>query len=271
MKRKALIIYCPNTESGPLSGTEVDMQNMVAFLKSYEGGCWDETNEILILPNPTKEDIIKYISREFNDVYYSLVVFSGHGYVSKARDVEEQWLEIAKNADGVKCISENDLDTKCSKQTRIINACRGIVCKPITERFFSTVTLNENVFTRSSRMLYNIAVFFAKNGINTIYSSSVGECSYCSENGSYFINDLLLGCSKFRFYDRIICTSEAIRRIGPIEVLCKNGIAVQTPQCVISNGGSAFPIAIRMGTIQNIIKYTVNFSLKYRNNKNSIL
>ena len=52
MNRKALIIYCTETNSGSLTGPRMDNKNIREYLKSDVGGQWYD-NEIISLENPT--------------------------------------------------------------------------------------------------------------------------------------------------------------------------------------------------------------------------
>ena len=117
MKRKALIIYCTDTPSGELNGPVYDCKNMTAYLTSSLGGAW-EPDEIVPLHNPTIRKVRSVIQNEFQDLDYSMVLFSGHGFINTEDGY--QYLEMM---DGDTII--NILKTGAPRQTAIIDACRG--------------------------------------------------------------------------------------------------------------------------------------------------
>ena len=71
MNRKALIIYCTETDSGPLIGPQMDNKNIRAYLKSDVGGQWYD-DEIISLETPTISEIEDCIAEEFYNVDYSV-------------------------------------------------------------------------------------------------------------------------------------------------------------------------------------------------------
>src|ERR1700747_1498950 len=115
--RRALIIYCGNTESGPLIGPHYDNLHYLNFLKSKLGGNW-LPHEIQSLTNPTPFGVSRAITNFLNNAHYTFIIFSGHGYFSI--DTNRQFVELRG-----KSISILNLRTNAPRQTLIVDACRG--------------------------------------------------------------------------------------------------------------------------------------------------
>lgn len=241
LKRKALIIYCTNTQSGNLDGLQKDNENLRNYLKSCTGGCWRD-GEIISLENPTAQCVSDCILNEFNGVDYAFVVFSGHG----AYGPDGQILEVNGGF-----IREDELIGIAPKQTLVINACRKYLTNTINEsRIFSSriesVTQSQKIICRKT---FDDAIKDLPEGTNVIYSTSDDEFAYCGTNGSVFINRMIEECDKFgtgkKNQKGILDTNEIVDRVGTINIDTANGIDIQKPEINIPNGSMAFPIAVR--------------------------
>lgn len=187
MKRKALIIFCDNTESGFLSGPSVDNTNLRNYLTSYCGGDWYD-KEIESLHNPTIQKVRNAINLMTN-TDYSFVVFSGHGWINTDED-NTQYLEVA---DGD--ISINELITDADRQTILIDACRGFL-SPLMESFEKGLSGAVRTYssTTSTRTLFNSLVLKAEEGISVMYSASENESSVDSKKGGAYIYSVIAVC-----------------------------------------------------------------------------
>lgn len=252
LKRKALIIYCTNTKSGNLDGTQKDNENLCNYLKSCTGGCWKD-REIISLENPTVQRVRECISNDFNGVDYAFVIFSGHG----AYGINGQILEVL---DGN--ISESELTYITPKQTLVINACRKhLTTTAVNEsRIFS---FNVESITRPleilHRKMFDDAIKALSEGTNVIYSTSENRYAYCGENGSVFINKMIDECNKFGEGQKdskgTLNTEEVVDMVGPIEVQIQDGTDTQVPEIKLLNDSEAFPLAVRQISKIKRIKY----------------
>jgi hypothetical protein len=187
MIRKALIIYCDNTESGFLNGPSVDNTNLRNYLMSHCGGDWYE-NEIRSLNNPTIQQVKNAVNLMINSDY-TFVVFSGHGWIN----VDEDFTQYLEVADGD--ISINELITDADRQTILIDSCRGFL-SPITESFNKGLsgTIRAYSSTISTRTLFDSLVLKAEEGISVMFSASENQSSVDSIKGGAYIYSLLSVC-----------------------------------------------------------------------------
>lgn len=190
MERKALIIYCTNTSSGTLNGPYKDNQNFIDYLKSDVGGQW-YNEEIVSIQNPNKNDIIRIISNDFNNVDYSFIVFSGHGYISINDNL--QYIEI-NNCD----IPILELRTNAKRQTIIIDACRGYY-QPIHD---SKQTRFSNLYEYATghpntRGIFEAAVEQADEGITVLFSADENQSSLDTDKGGAYLLSLLSVCKEW--------------------------------------------------------------------------
>jgi hypothetical protein len=182
MVRRALIIYCTATRSGNLAGPAQDNINYRNYLTSNLGGDWHES-EIYSLENPTYESV-ELVRNEFlNGADYTLIIFSGHGYIRT--DVGRQFLELA-NMD----MDILSLQTTALKQFLIIDACRGeITLKEIPR---SLGGIHEQLFQiNSTREIFDNAVKMSQNGWVVLYSASNTQTSIDTPNGGVYLLTLL--------------------------------------------------------------------------------
>ncbi len=187
MNRKALIIYCDDTESGFLNGPSIDNTNLRNYLTSYCGGNWYE-NEIKSLNNPTIQQVRNAINLMKN-ADYSFVVFSGHGWINTDED-NTQYLEVA-NGD----IAINELITDAERQTILIDSCRGFL-RPLMESFEKGLSGAVRTYssTTSTRTLFNTLVLKAEEGISVMYSASENQSSVDSPKGGAYIYSVIAVC-----------------------------------------------------------------------------
>jgi hypothetical protein len=185
MKRRALIIYCDNTESGELDGPPFDNENYRSFLTNNIGGRWKD-NEILSLQNP-KSALVNRAVREFlNGSDYTFTIFTGHGFLN-ADDNNRQYLEVS-DCD----ISILNLRTTAKRQSLIIDACRGFhspsqaLLKGFSELY--------EYFTGdpySTRQIFEKAVMGAEEGWTVLYAASRNQTALDTDNGAAYLLSLL--------------------------------------------------------------------------------
>lgn len=259
MKRKALIIYCTNTKSGELLAVENDFLNMKSYLMSCMGGCWEE-GEIIALNNPTKNEVTQCIHKNFRDVDYAFVMFSGHGYVDSSDGLQRVEVKDEYGNDNMIIV---DLFTPAPRQTIIIDACRKLYdTRLITEsrKLFSSTTQKISDDKKEKyRTLFDACIGGANEGTNVIFATSKGSPSICKQNGSVFINSMIEKCTEFfnntANAKKVLNTEDVVNMIGSIEVEFEDRKMIQKPEVRIFNDSVPFPIAI--GNIPMIrgIKY----------------
>ena len=93
MKRRALIIYCNDTGSGPLAVPLYDNSNFLEYLTSRLGSEL-YPGEILSLRNPKISDVSNAVSIHMKDADYTFTLVTGHGYINRNHN-DLQYLEVA--------------------------------------------------------------------------------------------------------------------------------------------------------------------------------
>lgn len=239
MKRKALIIGCDDTASGPLSGPSKDISNICEYLKDYAGGCWTDS-EIDYLLNPTKYQVEISI-QNMSGADYTFVAFSGHGCVST-----EDLLQYFELKDGD--ISINNLVTDAPRQLIISDACRGFFSfvkarEAVTEMFSIGGVLPSVERTRAT---FDAAVMAAERGISVCYSSSPDESSADSEDGGAYISSLLTVAKNW--FKRClspgsVLTIEHAHQLACVEI--KRYLTIQKPCMQPEKRRTYFPFAVR--------------------------
>lgn len=188
MKRRALIIYCDNTQSGNLPGTIHDNNNYVSFLQSKIGGQW-HFSEIHSLRNPLFEEVLEEVELFLNGADYSFVIFSGHGLISLDEKYPKgQYIELQNGN-----LSINRLKTTTKRQTLIIDACRGIYTpiKYNLKPFSEYLPFIGDPFELKTRDIFDDAVMQAEEGISVFYSASRNQSALDTESGGAYLFSLL--------------------------------------------------------------------------------
>ena len=188
MKRKALIVYCDNTESGNLPGPSHDYSNFVEFLTSPLGGGWYE-HEILGLHNPTEQDIMTTGYDFLAGADYTFTIFTGHGCILKQGDQCHQYVELAD-----KSVPITNLLSESKRQLLIIDACRGYI--DTTNKMLKIASALESVNNFSSRteiarQVFEKNVLSAEAGLTVLFSASEDESSLDTNCGAAYLSSLL--------------------------------------------------------------------------------
>jgi hypothetical protein len=184
MNRMALLIA--NTQG--LTGTKKDIINMKSFLRSYFGGAWDESEIYKPLQNPSKEYLMKVIYLLKSQNYdYIIVLFSGHGGQRR-----ELLIEINENGER---INETELKGIAKRQLTIFDCCRIVLQENYSR--------NDSILSKSSmgdssvdirqiiRRKYDERIMKAIQQQATLYSCSIGQSSYDSNDGAIYLSNLL--------------------------------------------------------------------------------
>lgn len=185
MKRRALIIYCDNTESGELPGPPHDNNNFRDFLLSHLGGDWAE-NEIRSLRSPSSIEVLRTIGGFLKDSDYTFIVFTGHGFIN-SDDNNKQYVELSDDS-----IPISFLRTNSKRQTLIVDACRGYysptreLLKAFSER--RLLLTGDISFTRE---IFERAVLVAEEGWTILYAANVNQTALDTNKGAAYLLSLL--------------------------------------------------------------------------------
>lgn len=239
MNRKALIIYCTNTESGKLIGTDKDNDNIQEFLKSDVGGQW-KNDEVIPLRNPTAHEIEQCLAEEFENVDYSFIVFSGHGGIDEVSS--QDYLEV-KDCD----IPISKLFSSAPKQTLIIDACRGYYSRVADslQKCFSNLNEESSIYPKT-RFIFDEVVNQAEEGLTILYSASENQSSMATNIGSAYIYSLLSICKE---WERNCTNNNVLDLKDAHELACKylkeNFLTIQNPIMNTEKRKNYFPIAVK--------------------------
>lgn len=240
MIRKALIVFCDDTESGELPGPEMDNYNYHIFLESNLGGAWN-SNEILSLQNPKTHQVKNAIDNFMSGADYTFIIFSGHGYINT--DVRNmQYLELL---DGD--IALLQLRTDAPRQTLIIDACRGFyshkeqLMKGLgesAERMFSSKL--------STRKLFNSAVLKAEKGWTILYAASEDQTALDTGEGAAYLLSLLAVAKLWQKQNRTEYVLDLKLAHGLATIyLPKNFESIQIPALNSEKRLVHFPFAVK--------------------------
>jgi hypothetical protein len=187
MRRRALIIYCDNTPSGPLHGPKWDNANFRDFLQSKLGGEWHD-NEIRSLNNPNSAAVSYTVQNFFKGADYSFIIFSGHGFINSDDD-NRQYVELLN-----KSVSILSLRTSARRQTLIIDACRGYY-SPARELLKAFSESRDHFLgdIESTREFYSNIIMSCEEGWTILYSASRNQTSLDTATGGAYLISLLKG------------------------------------------------------------------------------
>lgn len=244
MTRRALIIYCTDTDSGHLDGPAYDNANFRDYLTSNLGGDWRD-NEILSLSNPTSQQVSRAVTQFLNGADYTFTVFSGHGYLN-TNDNNRQYLELADTD-----ISILSLRTRARRQSLIIDACRGYhtPAQAINKGFGDVY---ENFTGRdSTRQIFDNAVNRAESGWTILYAASRNETALDTGNGGAYLLSLLeiaegWGESDIRYNILPLNTSHSKAKV----YLQNNFETIQVPSMNAEKRLTHFPFAVKFTNLQ---------------------
>ena len=231
-------------DGGPsnyLPGVKVDKVNYLNFLKSAEGGAWEE-NEIRVYDNDcSRELLLNYIDfyRKAEQTEYWLIIFSGHGYTNSQNET------ILELSPGKECsVNEIKKATNCSRRLLIADSCR-LVIQAITDslkrerKLFSDVSAGYNYRTRCRELYMNQLEKVYKDSFNAAYAAEYNQCANDDDaTGGYYSFELLKaaktmieGRKSSYSVDDWIVPFENIHKIARDAVIIKsNGTQVPTTE-----------------------------------------
>lgn len=239
MIRRALIIFCDDTDSGSLSGPVADNNNLRKHLTSQLGGEW-YGSEILSLNNPTKRQVLQAMRNHINEADYSFIIFSGHGFIN-TDDNNEQYIELQDES-----ISINILVNSCRRQTLIIDACRGYYSE---KRLFSkglTGVFDSHKPRTSTRKLFNHHLNNCEEGLSILYAASENQTAIDSNQGGAYLFSILKACELWSQHDtkRQKFSIKDAHNNGTI-FMHKNFKTIQKPVMQPEKRMRYFPLAVK--------------------------
>lgn len=184
MIRRALIIYCNDTESGELDGPPHDNQNFFDYLTSSLGGNW-YNEEICSLQNLSSVQVANAINRFLNGADYTFIIFTGHGFIN-LDERRRQYVELL-NGD----VPILNLKTTAKRQTLIVDACRGFFspARELTKAFGDV--LEHFTGKPNTRKIFDNAVLKADEGLTVLYAASRNQTALDTEEGTAYLLSLL--------------------------------------------------------------------------------
>lgn len=243
MRRRALIIYCDNTPSGPLYGPQWDNANLRNFLQSKLGGEWHD-NEIRSLNNPNSAAVLYSIQNFFKGTDYSFIIFSGHGFIN-SDDNNRQYIELLN-----KSISVLSLRTSARRQTLIIDACRGFY-SPAQELLKDFSESRDHFLgdIESTRQFYSNIVMSCEEGWTIMYSSSRNQTSLDTATGGAYLISLLKGCQYWQENDQRHNMLDLKVAHQYASCIIKGYDTIQVPTMNMEKRRNFFPIAVKPSLI----------------------
>lgn len=169
MKRKAFLIASPHEEgtSNFLPGVTPDIKNMKKHLLSNAGGAW-RTDEIEILKNPSRDDVLSKIQGEYD---FIIIQYSGHGFEYTSTGTQ---LDInPKQKIGLEEIHRN---ISAPRRYYFIDCCRGIV--PEDKQILRCSMENFSNVQDSAidyRKRYEDIILSCEEGLSVIYSCDMKQ------------------------------------------------------------------------------------------------
>lgn len=233
MKRRAILIFNDGGPSNYLPGVKVDKTNYLLFLKSAEGGAWEDS-EIKVYDNDcNKELLLAYINafRLAEHTGFWLIIFSGHGYTNSNDEI------ILELSPGKEC-SVNDIKkaTDYSRRLLIADSCR-LVIHAITDslkrerKLFSDITAGYTYKARCRTLYMSHLEKVYKDSFNAAYAAEYNQCANDDDTaGGYYSSELLKAAgtmiegrkASYR-YDDLVVPFERIHKIAREAVIVKSG------------------------------------------------
>jgi len=194
MKRLAILIQSPLSGIDYRPGVCVDIARWIRFLMSLPGGAWNE-DEILVLNNPTKLQLkTSLIRAKYSD--FSIVIFSGHGFVQKDEFLGDNEIYLYLNDSenrNESVLSEYELNPGTPRCILSFDCCRDFENRPITECVMDEALSCRSVSNRDFyRREFERQVNRCEKGCTRLYSASVTE----SANDDPSFTQILLSFAK---------------------------------------------------------------------------
>ena len=168
MQRRAFLIGGDyKNPDNALSGVRTDILAWKRFLMSSTGGCWYE-NEIMDLSSQSKAQILEALQGG-RSIDYSLVCFSGHGYLTKDKFGFNMTMTLVNDVDEM---SERELNPGSPWCMQVFDCCRkGAENEKVA---FSNEALNKS-FQYNTRILFENELLKCERGLVKVFAAGEGE------------------------------------------------------------------------------------------------
>lgn len=241
MNRKAIIIYCDDTDSGNLAGPIRDNENYLNFLQSNLGGNW-YPHEIKSFRNPTSIVLQSEIFLFTTGADYTFIIFSGHGFINKMDHL--QYLELKD-----KSISIMDLRTSSKRQTLIIDSCRGYYL-PVSDQvkgLFSEQYKNAIGNELSTRKKFDESIVDAEEGWTILYAADKDQTALDTNMGGAYLLSLLNVAKQWAKLpsNTNVLTLKQVHE-SSLSYIRTNYQTIQVPQINTEKRMRHFPFAIKI-------------------------
>ncbi len=245
MTRTAILIGVPQAPSTVyLKGVKQDLINYKEFLQTPLGGNWESTEIKIFYPKPTKKQIIDYLN--VVDADFTFLVFSGHGFI----DVNEVTNVCLMDDD----ITEYELETISPRQTIILDSCRTPLEVIEEQIFMEKLAKALAIRGKSTRKIFDDAVFSCEKGTITVYSVGVNEeAGEHPSHGGYFTQSMLEAATNWEDVGlkSVLNVNEAFLRAKKILVKYTKK---QHPQINTGRRLHMFPFAVKRQPVKSLIE-----------------
>lgn len=223
MKKKALILG----NLDPKLGVEKDINYFNSFLKSLNGGAWNDS-EIDILKSPSKLDLqtrINFYKRLNLD--YFVLLFGGHG------DTSQGITHIYPSHKEKYDLSEEYFKGIAKKQLSIFDCCRDVrktISENIAKLSTESVAMDSMVsyLTRDEvRTIYHNCINSAVEQDLRLYACSIGEFAQDDDGGLYTQNLISNAIQLSKGNERTVSAITVHQTTSPVVYRKSNG--KQTP------------------------------------------
>lgn len=242
MKRRAILFY---NDDGELK-TKKDIDDMVSFLVSPTGGCWDDGREIMCRKNVKKSELMSVVEKTRKEcIDYLFLYFSGHGGFARTSFIE-------LNPDGER-VSTNFLLNLADRQLSILDCCRSMV--DVEKRAFAMDSIYEaigaNICREAIRDAFDRRVMAAYPQSMTLYACHVGEYAYDYGAGGVYTQNLLATTESFP--DGFLLASTAHMEAYDMTVReTQNERRVQHPDFAMAKLPSRFQLPFAINPSQTV-------------------
>lgn len=229
MKRKAYLIGGAYSEC-PIDGVATDIAAWKAFLGSAVGGGW-KPEEIEDLSGRSREDLLGFW-RTVVAPDYSLICFSGHGFVAKD-DLDFDITHLRLNDSEI--VAENELFPKSERGLMILDCCR--MSREPEEWRMPLVESTVSWDLEACRTMFDRSVMSCERGLSTIYAVDVNQQAQDVPSFTRIMLDLVFRMAPTAM-TAVVRANEAVR------TLRENAHSQGTP---IYEGGRRrghFPLAV---------------------------
>ena len=168
MQRRAFLIGGDYKKpDNALPGVRTDILAWKRFLMSSTGGCWYE-NEIMDLSGQSKAQILESLQGG-RSIDYSLVCFSGHGYLTKDRFGFSMTMTLINDAIEM---SERELNPASPWTMMVFDCCRnGVDNEKVA---FSNEALNMS-YQSNTRSLFEGELLKCERGLVKVFAADEGQ------------------------------------------------------------------------------------------------